>query len=197
MFAPQAALKPGGGPADRRIGDHRLMDRLLALVAVILAGLALAPDVQAQAPTSFVRVPHSAGAVYVPIDGNGFPAIGAPAPVEPGRAPSPPAPRVYEAPRGAVADVGFLQLEIEPPTASVYVDGQPIGTAGEIAAPRLLALAPGVHRLEAALPGHRDLRIPVTVVRGRTRLIRAGLEPRDDDGMEGGYFVVPGGTGSP
>ncbi len=171
--------------------------RLLVLVALALGGLALASNVQAQISTSFVRVPHSAGTVYVPIDGDGLPAIGSTAPVELGRTPAPPAPGAPAAPRGAVASLGYLRLEIDPEPASVSVDGYPVGTASALRAGRLLGLVPGVHRVDAALSGHRPLHLGVTVVAGRTRVIRAGLEPFDDetiesgDAVRSGYVVVP------
>jgi hypothetical protein len=172
--------------------------RSAVIVALALAAVGLASGVQAQAQ-SYVRVPHSAGTVYVPIDGNGLPTIGTPAPVENGRPTVPPAPSAPAAPSGAIASLGYLRLEIDPPSASVAVDGYPVGTAGELRAGRLLGLVPGPHRIEADLPGHRTLHLGVTIVAGRTRVLRAGLEALDEatiesgDAVRSGYVVVPKG----
>lgn len=59
---------------------------------------------------------------------------------------------------------GFLAVRVEPGDAAVYLDGEFLGSGGELA--RLhgaVAVAPGPHRIEAARPGYRSESREVTV----------------------------------
>ncbi|HLF06378.1 MAG TPA: PEGA domain-containing protein, partial [Thermoplasmata archaeon] len=72
---------------------------------------------------------------------------------------------------------GFIRLNVTPPDASVYMDGEFVGTASRVS--RLhgdLRLAPGEHRIEVVRPGYRAVSRMVKVVSGDHRTIDLELE---------------------
>jgi len=87
--------------------------------------------------------------------------------------------RGYEpapAPRGGDQpyrpDSGRVRLDVRPPDASVYVDGQFQGPAGEMGE---LILAPGPHRVEVVRPGFRTEERDVQVEPRSTRTLTIEL----------------------
>lgn len=75
----------------------------------------------------------------------------------------------------------FLVLRLEPGDAAVYLDGEFLGKASEIA--RLhgaLAVAPGAHRLEVVRPGYRADSRDVSLAPGQRLELVLSLEPEAD-----------------
>jgi tetratricopeptide (TPR) repeat protein len=77
--------------------------------------------------------------------------------------------------------VATLNLEVEPPSAKVVIDGREL-PAG--AAKGSLLMAPGDHTIEASLAGHRSLRRSVHLVSGARKSENMVLE------LEPGYLIV-------
>lgn len=74
---------------------------------------------------------------------------------------------------------GLLRLDVGPDDAAVYLDGQYLGTAGELARLRgALPVAQGVHRVDVVRPGHVAETVEVEVVEGETARVEIALEPR-------------------
>ena len=145
-------------------------------------------------PGTYVLVPRGGGYVYVPLDASGmpsgipgvgpggsYPGAGSPpgTPSAPGvpRAPAaPPAPAVPPAP--GAAHIGYLQTEIEPAGAEVFIDGRRAGPADPPGAPRtLFALETGLHRVEIVRQGFKPLRTEIRIAPRVTFAIRGRLEP--------------------
>lgn len=71
-----------------------------------------------------------------------------------------------------------LDLKITPANAAVYVDGQLVGTAGELGRlERGLAVTPGKHRIEVAAPGRSSRSLEVDVAEGQRQQVVVELEP--------------------
>ncbi len=75
--------------------------------------------------------------------------------------------------RPEAGETGTLRLHIEPPDASVYVDGEFRGTGREA---RRIELTPGPHRLEVVRPGYRAVEREIEVEAGRFEEIDIELE---------------------
>jgi hypothetical protein len=75
--------------------------------------------------------------------------------------------------RPDVRGVGRVRLDVQPPDASIYVDGQFRGTARQIGE---LELPPGRHRVEIVRPGFRTDDREVDVDSGRTRDLTVELQ---------------------
>jgi len=70
-----------------------------------------------------------------------------------------------------------LELKVRPGNASVYVDGQFVGTADELARlERGLSVTAGEHRIEALAPGHAPRSISVSVAEGQLQQVVVELE---------------------
>jgi hypothetical protein len=69
--------------------------------------------------------------------------------------------------------LGQLRLRVEPPDASVYVDGAFRGSGREAGA---LRLAPGRHRIEVVRPGYRTADQEIEVAPGETTQLSVTLE---------------------
>jgi hypothetical protein len=79
----------------------------------------------------------------------------------------PPAPRLGAA----------LDLKVTPDNASIYLDGEFLGTAGELSRlERGVAVTPGQHRLEVMAPEHAPRTITVEVPQGERRQVVVDLE---------------------
>ncbi len=72
--------------------------------------------------------------------------------------------------------VAVLDIESDPPGATLYVDRRDLGPRGS--APRALGLAPGSYRILAELPGHdpTELSVPLTAA-GEVRRVKLKLSP--------------------
>lgn len=80
-------------------------------------------------------------------------------------------------PRGGKA---LLRFAVEPAQAAVYVDGEFVGTAEELAQMvRGLAVEPGSHKVEVLAPGFRGETRTVSVESGQEEVLRVKLEPED------------------
>jgi len=73
------------------------------------------------------------------------------------------------------ADTGHLRLDVRPPDASVYVDGEFWGNAREATS---LVLRSGRHAIEVVRPGFDVARRDVDVLRGQTTDLRVELQHR-------------------
>jgi len=74
---------------------------------------------------------------------------------------------------------GHLRLSVEPDDASVYLDGQFVGTGTDLSLLRGgLAVAPGTHRLAVVRPGHKAVERDFTV--------KEGQDVRPDIALESG-----------
>ena len=111
----------------------------------------------------------------------------APAQPEKPTAPSGPDPRLRSelrveretGERPAAAASAALVLEITPSVASVYLDGEFVGTAGELSRlARGLAVTPGTHRLEVMAPGHEPRSVTVDVQEGQRQQVVVELDAR-------------------
>jgi len=81
--------------------------------------------------------------------------------------------------RPAAAAASALDISVTPPQASVYLDGEFVGTGGELARlERGLAVTPGTHRLEAMGPGLEPRSVSVDVQEGERRQVVVALEAR-------------------
>ncbi len=70
-----------------------------------------------------------------------------------------------------------IELQIEPQVASVYLDGEFLGTAAELSRlERGVAVAPGSHRLDVLAPGHAARSLDVEVAEGERRQVVVELE---------------------
>lgn len=82
------------------------------------------------------------------------------------------------------AGYGYLQTDITPEHAEVYIDGRYYGTAAEFngsgryedMAEGRIALTPGIHRVELRAPGYEDYTKNVEVSSDRTIVIIHDLE---------------------
>lgn len=85
-----------------------------------------------------------------------------------------------EQPAPAVPRLGAaLELKVTPENASVYIDGEFLGTAGELARlERGVAVTPGQHQIEVMAPGHAPRTVAVTVPQGERRQVVVELETR-------------------
>jgi hypothetical protein len=85
-----------------------------------------------------------------------------------------------EAPPPPVARLGAaLDLSVTPDNASVYLDGEFLGTAGELSRlERGVAVTPGQHQLEVMAPGHESKSVVVQVPQGERRQVVVELEAR-------------------
>jgi hypothetical protein len=70
-------------------------------------------------------------------------------------------------------DGGSLRLDVRPDDASIYVDGEFVGTARRAG---ILNLPPGRHRIEVVRPGHRTVERDVEIQPGRTETLAIDLE---------------------
>lgn len=80
---------------------------------------------------------------------------------------------------GDVADGarGHLRLSVEPDDASVYLDGQFVGTGTDLSLLRSgLAVSPGTHRLAVVRPGHKAVEKEFTVKEGENVRLEIALE---------------------
>lgn len=74
---------------------------------------------------------------------------------------------------GERGDMGSLRLDVQPPDASVYVDGDFKGTARQI---RGLSLPAGRHRVEIVRPGFRTVERDVEIRPGQTTDLEVSLD---------------------
>ncbi len=86
--------------------------------------------------------------------------------------------------------VAVLEIETQPPGATIYVDRRDLGPRGE--SPRALGLSPGQYTVIAELPGYypAEQRAPATAA-GQTRRIMLALEP-----ILGKVSIGPGVSGA-
>jgi PEGA domain len=73
-----------------------------------------------------------------------------------------PAVEPHDWPRGQLDAIGTLQLEVEPRSAQVYVDGFYLGTVEDFERTGM-ALPVGRHRVDLREPGHETMTIPVEI----------------------------------
>ena len=146
------------------------------------------------APGTYVLVPRRGAYVYVPLDAAGMPTnvpglepSGAyPGTVSPWTSGVPPAPSAPAAPPSpavppppGASRVGYLQTEIEPTGAEVFIDGRRAGPADPPGSPRtLFALDTGMHRVEITRQGFKPLRTEIRIAAGVTFAIRGRLDPQ-------------------
>jgi hypothetical protein len=82
-------------------------------------------------------------------------------------------------PGAAAANSGGLSLEIDPPTASVFVDGRYMGTGADFG-PNLqpLGLTSGRHRVEIRAEGYESMTFDTDVAAGQVTPYKASLRRR-------------------
>jgi len=72
---------------------------------------------------------------------------------------------------------GYLQLQVVPASAEVFVDGLYVGNVNDV---RQIvpghSLEPGPHRLELRAPGYESVTVDVRIDPNDTRIYRASLE---------------------
>ena len=84
-----------------------------------------------------------------------------------------------DAARPAVRGRAALDLRVTPALASVYLDGEFVGTAAELSRlERGLAVAPGTHRIEVLAPAHEPREVSVDVAEGERRQVVVELDAR-------------------
>lgn len=87
--------------------------------------------------------------------------------------PAYPPPPVLEPPPA----LGYLRSEVTPPEAQLFVDGAYLGRADEFTGARLLALTPGLHRVEVVHLGFAPYMAELEIQVGETSELRAVLAP--------------------
>jgi len=75
--------------------------------------------------------------------------------------------------RAESADMGTLRCDVQPPDASIYVDGDFKGTGRQL---RALSLPAGRHRVEIVRPGYRTVEREVEIRPGHTTDLGVDLE---------------------
>lgn len=178
---------------------------------VALAQVPPGPGPPPGPPGFYIQVQHGRGYVYVPLDSCCRPLDPSGIPVEPDPPPAPSVPSAPSAPaRPSSGDWGYLRMEVEPPDARVSIDGRELGAARQLAGPQqFVALTPGLHRIDLALPGFKSATAVVEIAPRRSHLLRLRLTPDPDTPAThpgsrrgedvtpeatpagGGYFVVP------
>jgi hypothetical protein len=77
--------------------------------------------------------------------------------------------------RSLVPAYGYLQLQMQPLTAMVYVDGLYVGSVDDLRSGRRVDV--GAHRLEVRAPGYQSISIDVRIDPGQTTIYRTDLTP--------------------
>ncbi len=80
-------------------------------------------------------------------------------------------------PRASSSPVGKLRLEIQPPTAQVYVDGFYVGWVDTVNGAGGLKVTAGWHRVEFRASGYQTPAVNVTIEPNRTVVLRLALRP--------------------
>jgi hypothetical protein len=75
--------------------------------------------------------------------------------------------------RAVVPAYGSLQLQMQPITALVYIDGLYVGSVDDLRAGRRLEVGP--HRLEVRAPGYQSISIDIRIDPGETTFYRTDL----------------------
>ena len=75
---------------------------------------------------------------------------------------------------------GLLRLEVEPPTAEVYIDSEYRGVIEGWAA-QTIPVAPGDHRVELRADGYMTQRFDISVGAGEEVTLQLDMEPELDD----------------
>ena len=98
------------------------------------------------------------------------------------------------------AEIGYLQLQIEPREAHIYLDGKYVGPVQQFSG-GTVALAPGAHQVAIVAWGYRPFQMEVQITLGATSAVRVVLErdptapmpPPAAQGSPqgGGYQVAP------
>ena len=91
----------------------------------------------------------------------------------------PPAGDVTVEPGDSSATTGGVSFEIEPATASVFVDGRYMGTGGDFGpSAQPLSLTPGRHRVEIRAEGYQSMSFDADVTAGQLTPFKATLQRR-------------------
>jgi len=77
--------------------------------------------------------------------------------------------------RAIVPAYGYLQLQLQPVTALVYVDGLYVGSVDDLRSGRRFATGP--HHLEVRAPGYQSISIDIGIDPGETTIYRTDLTP--------------------
>jgi len=109
------------------------------------------------------EMPRTAPALPPPPDGTYLP----PRTMPPIAVPAP------GAPSGHAEGFGTLEIRVQPPTASVTIDGERWLSSNE--GQYVLQLAPGAHQVEASLEGYRRFSMEVEVVESQSTPINVSL----------------------
>src|SRR3954463_1032157 len=78
---------------------------------------------------------------------------------------------------GQPGDFGTLSIQVRPPGADVFIDGERWVGTGETGGPLQVQLAPGPHRVELRSPGRRPYVADVTIHAGETTPLNVALSP--------------------
>lgn len=76
----------------------------------------------------------------------------------------------------AQQNTGYLKTKVEPRRAGVFVDGKYVGPAGNFAAARKYAVAPGEHEIKLAEPRYEEVVKKVTIEPGKTLTVTENLK---------------------
>jgi len=173
MFEPSCS-------GERRMPRHNHMVLVgIISVSILLVGWASAQVPEAPQPHLVPVIKRPAAVVLPPSRLPHLPAMPYPYPrvyvypVVP-LSPSPDADIPSRPPSGAMQ--GYLRLEIQPPEAEIYVDGQRIGRSRDLSRPAMVAVSPGGHRVEVRADG-RGSQIWVSVSAGEMVEINQDLTP--------------------
>jgi hypothetical protein len=82
-----------------------------------------------------------------------------------------------DGPRASSSAVGKLQLQIQPPTAQVYVDGFYVGWVDTLNGAGGLKVTAGWHRMEFRASGYQTPAVNVTIEPNRIVVLRLTLRP--------------------
>jgi hypothetical protein len=81
----------------------------------------------------------------------------------------------YEPPIGF--EFGSVRVDVEPPIAQIFVDGEYLGTVEDYKSGSGLPLEAGVHRVEFRAPGYEPLVVDMRIAAGRRITYRGVMKP--------------------
>jgi len=83
----------------------------------------------------------------------------------------------YQPPSAPELGSGSVRVEVQPPIAQIFVDGEYVGTVEDFKSGSGLPLEAGVHRVEFRAPGYEPLVVDMRIAAGRRITYRGVMKP--------------------
>jgi len=93
-------------------------------------------------------------------------------------APYPPYESVAPYAPASAAAFGSVRVDVQPPVAQIFVDGEYVGTVEDFKSGSGLPLDAGVHRVEFRAPGYEPLVVDMRIAAGRRITYRGVMKPQ-------------------